>query len=174
LAVDDGKLFTIDLFLTGVAMRSYHLVDGFLALLDEWNLIAAAPILRLQLDNLVRISYVVHAERSDVLAEAILEGREFRHMKAPDRERLLDGKLVRLAAEHHPWVPPVYEATSGWVHLSPIHALMPWSARTSDDETTALEGRFPLQAEQIPRSLLEELLGAMTKATEELFRYFEA
>src|SRR5215213_1251013 len=67
LAAADGAIFSIDMFLSGVATRSYHLVDGFLALFDEWNVISAAPILRLQLDNLTRVSYVVHAPQSDVV-----------------------------------------------------------------------------------------------------------
>lgn len=174
LAADAGKLYTIDIFLTGVATRSYHLVDGFLGLIDDWNVISAAPILRLQLDNLTRLSYVVHAQRSDDVVNELIDGVEFRRMKAPDGDRLLDWKLVKLASEFHPWLPPVYEATSGWVHLSPMHALMPWNLDGGEDGSASLQGMFPLRPEQIPRTALEELLGAMTKATEEVFGYLEA
>ena len=175
LQAAEGSIFGIDVFLTGVATRSYHLLDGFLGLLDEWNVIAAAPILRLQLDNLVRVSYIVHAPRSDYVVDELTKGTEFRRMKAPDGGRLLDWKLVDLAKEFHPWLPAVYEATSGWVHLSPLHARMSWSIeRTSDDGEEALQGRFPLQPQEIPVSALQELFGAMTQATEELFGYFEA
>jgi hypothetical protein len=175
LSAHDGSIFTIDLFLTGVATRSYHLVDGFVALIDDWNVISAAPILRLQLDNLTRTSYVVHAPRSDDVVDEVIKGVEFRRMRAPDGDRLLDRKLVELAREHHPWLPPVYEATSGWVHLSPFHARMSWTVDSGDEDGgPILKGHFPMRPDEIPPSALEELLGAMTQATEELFGYFEA
>jgi len=120
LRLDPG-IFTLDLFITAVARRSYHLVDGFLALFDEWNVIAAAPILRMQLDNLTRMSYVCRAPRADEVADAVIKGMEFRKMKDAEGKRLLDSRLVELASEHHDWIAPVYEATSGWVHLSPVH-----------------------------------------------------
>ncbi|MFI5040776.1 MAG: hypothetical protein ACHQNA_02830 [Acidimicrobiales bacterium] len=174
LGASEGDLYTIDLFLSGVATRSFRVVDGFLAVLDDWNIVSAAPLLRLQLDNLTRVSYVVHAPRADeVVDELLLRNVEFRRMRAPDGERLLDWKLVQLATDFHPWLPPVYEATSGWVHLSPLLARMGWHTESTDLGEHVLAGRFPLTPEDIPVSALEELLGAMTKATEELFGYFE-
>lgn len=174
LQAADGVVYTIDMFLTGVATRSYHLVEGFLDLIDDWNVIAAAPVLRLQLDNLTRVSYVVHAPRSDEVVDELIRGTEFRHMKGPDGERLLDWKLVELAKAVHPWLPPVYQATSGWVHLSPLHARMSWSIEEGEEAgEKVLQGRFPLQPHEIPVSALQELFGAMIQATEELFGYFE-
>ncbi len=83
LALDPG-IFSLDLFITALARRSYHLVDGFVALFDEWNVISAAPILRLQLDNLTRLSYVCRAPRADEVADAVIKGVEFRHMRDAD------------------------------------------------------------------------------------------
>ena len=171
LSLDPG-LFTLDLFITAVARRSYHLVDGFLALFDEWNVIGAAPILRMQLDNLTRLSYVCRAPRADHVAEVVINGVEFRQMRDGDGKRLLDGRLVELAGEHHPWLPPVYEATSGWVHLSPVHLYTSWKV-TDEPDGPVLSGRFPGDPHEVPVSALSELVGAMVQATEEVFGYME-
>ncbi len=171
LALDPG-IFSLDLFITAVARRSYHLVDGFLALFDEWNVVGAAPILRMQLDNLTRLSYVSRAPRADEVADAVISGVEFRQMRDADGKRLLDGRLVELAAEHHPWLAPVYEATSGWVHLSPVHLYTSWKV-TEEPDGPMLSGWFPGHPHEIPVSALAELVGAMVQATEEVFGYIE-
>jgi hypothetical protein len=40
-------------------------------------------------------------------------------MKDAEGKKLLDFRLVELAEPHHPWVPDVYDATSGWVPSRP-------------------------------------------------------
>jgi hypothetical protein len=69
----------------------------------------------------------------------------------------------------------VYQATSGWVHFSPAHVYA--AVRMARDDkgraTDTFNMTIPLQPEQIPLSALEELIGAMTTATEEIFEYVE-
>ncbi len=171
LALDPG-LLTIDLVMVAVARRSYHLVHGFLALFDEWNVVAAAPLVRMQLDNLTRLSYVSRAPKSDEVVEEVIGGVEFRKMKDNIGQQLRDGRLVELAGEHHSWLPPVYEATSGWVHLSPVHVYTSWQVN-SDDDAPSFSGHFPGNSADIPEPMLAELIGAMVQATEEVFGYIE-
>jgi hypothetical protein len=174
ISVADGSLYTIDLFLFGVTQRSYHLVDAFLSLIDEWNIIGAAPLVRMQIDNLTRVTYVATAPRADEIAEEFIGGTEFRHMRAPDGQKLTDRKLLDLAlADLGDWVEPVYEATSGWVHLSPLHVHHAWEIAEEADETASIAGEIPLRPQRIPETSLAELLGAMTKATEQLFGWLE-
>lgn len=56
LTVADGDLYEIDIVLTAVMARSYSLVDGFIAGFDSWNPVVAAPLLRMQIDSLLRHS----------------------------------------------------------------------------------------------------------------------
>jgi hypothetical protein len=51
------ELYVPDLLMWSFAQRSYALVDGFLGAFDTWNLLVAAPLVRLQIDTLVRLSY---------------------------------------------------------------------------------------------------------------------
>jgi hypothetical protein len=120
LSVADGALYTVDLVFGAVMTRSYSLVDGFLDAFDQCNPIVAAPLLRLQIDSLVRTSYIARAPMADSVAAEVLSGGEFRKMKDAEGKKLLDSRLVELAEPHHPWVPDVYDDTSAWVHFSSI------------------------------------------------------
>jgi hypothetical protein len=175
LAVSNGDVYEIDLMLTGVMVRSYGLVDGFIDAFDNWNPIVAAPLLRMQLDNLVRLSYMVRAPSASDVARYLVLGGQFRNLKDSEGKLLTDSRLLHHAKEFHPWVRPVYEATSGWVHFSPEHVYAAVRLARDDDgePTNTLQIEIPLRPERIPLSALEELLGAMTKATEEVFGYME-
>lgn len=177
LTVADKGLYPIDLFLVAAMGRSFSLVDGFLDAFDRWNLIVAAPILRMQLDTLVRVAYVAHAPSADEIVLDVLGGGEFRHIKDADEKRLSDARLLEHAGANHPWVAAVYKATSGWVHFSPEHLRVTWQVRDEAEEGGAtiatISGGFPIRAEDVPLRALQELLGAMTQATEELFGYAE-
>lgn len=77
LEVADRSLYTIDVVMGAVMTRSYSLVDGFISAFDSWNPIVAAPLLRMQIDSLVRVAYIATAPRADEVAEYVLGGGEF-------------------------------------------------------------------------------------------------
>jgi hypothetical protein len=132
----------------------------------------------MQVDSLARVSYVATAPRADQIAADVLGGGEFRKFKDAEGQRLTDRRLIELATPAHPWLEDVYTATSSWVHFSPEHVRAAWQVRQGDGDADGgglrLSGAIPLRPEQIPLSTLDELLAAMTKATEELFGYSEA
>lgn len=175
LSEAEGRLWTLDLVIGAVLTRSYSLVDGFISAFDTWNPVVAAPILRMQIDSLVRLAYIATAPRADEVAAQVLQGEEFRHMKDADGKKLTDARLLQLASSTHPWLQAVYNATSGWVHFSPKHVRAVWqvSDASAEDGQAELFGAIPLRPEQIPLSALQELLLAMIQGTEELFGYVE-
>jgi hypothetical protein len=66
--------------------RSYGLVDAVIDCVDAYNLVAAAPRLRTQLDTLVRACYVANAGLSDDIVKALFEGTEFPHDEGQGRK----------------------------------------------------------------------------------------
>ena len=170
----DGNLYSIDLVIGAVMSRSYSLIDGFIFAFDAWNLIVAAPLLRMQLDSLIRLAYIATAPRADEVAEYVIGGGEFRKLKDVEKRRLTDARLIEHADEAHPWVKGVYDATSGWVHFSPAHVVANWQVEGDGERGASLSGAIPIQPDRIPVSMLKEVLGAMIKATEEIFGYVEA
>ncbi|MGD0808623.1 MAG: hypothetical protein ABSA91_02760 [Acidimicrobiales bacterium] len=141
-------------------VRSYSLVDGYIDAFDNWNPVVAAPLVRMQLDNLVRLSYLATAPSATDVARHLVLGGEFQRLKDPQGKFLTDAQLVRHAQDAHPWVSAVYEATSGWVHFSPSHI---WAAvriaRDGDGPPSdTLQIMVPLQSERIPLSALQSCL----------------
>ena len=157
-----------------VMVRSYSLADGFIDAFDSWNPIVAAPLLRMQIDNLVRLSYMARAPSATDVARYVVGGGEFRNLKDTDGKLLTDARLLEHAKPFHPWIEPVYKATSGWVHFSPVHVYAGTRIRREDDgKGMTLEMEIPLRPERVPLSALQELIGAMVKATEQVFGYAE-
>jgi hypothetical protein len=177
LDVADRQLYTLDLFLGAAMARSYSLVDGFISAFDSWNPIVAAPLLRMQIDSLVRLSYTAHAPSAQVVAEYVIGGGEFRNLKASDGHKLTDRHLVDLAQPFHPWVPDVYSATSGWVHFSPEHLRAAWRLTDQEDHEgnpeLRIEGSIPLRPQMIGLEPMRQLLAAMITATKDVFGYVE-
>jgi hypothetical protein len=171
------ELYETDLFFIAVMARSYSLVDGFISAFDSWNPVVMAPLLRLQIDSLVRVAYLAKAPKVEEIALYLIKGGEFRTLKDSDWKGLLDKRLLEHAQETHPWIADVYKATSGWVHFSPAHisaAVQLTPDESGEEPILKLFGGIPIRPEQIPLSALEELLGAITQATEELFGYVES
>lgn len=168
-----GELYETDLLFTAAMARSYSLVDGFIGAFDSWNPVVAAPLLRLQLDSLVRVAYLTKVPNVADVAWHIIKGGEFRTLKDRDGKTLTDRRLIEHAQQVHPWIDDVYKATSGWVHFSPTH--LKAAAQVTPDESSEhifkYFGAIPIRPEQIPLSALEELLAAMITATKELFGY---
>jgi len=83
-AVGNISMGMIDFFIIGVVKRSLDLVDGFVLTISNWNLISAAPIIRMHLDTLLRLNYIsewiwfensAHSpifEESDMFAEIMV------------------------------------------------------------------------------------------------------
>jgi hypothetical protein len=158
LGAADGALYTVDLMVAAVMSRSYELVDGFIDAFDHWNLVVAAPILRMQIDSLTRMAYMASAPSADEIALHVIGGGEFRELKDAEKKKLTDRRLIELAEEVHPWIEPVYEATSGWVHLSPAHMFAAWQIEDIEVEGEQayknLLGSIPNRPERIPVSSL--------------------
>ncbi len=170
-------LYETDLFFIAVMARSYGLVDGFISAFDTWNPAVMAPLIRLQIDSLVRVAYLAKAPHVEKLALHIIGGGEFRSLNDSDGKPLTDRRLNKLAAQSHPWIDAVYKATSGWVHFSPAHvyaAVQLEPEGSAEDSILKLFGGIPIRPEQIPLSALDELIEAMIQATTEIFAYVVA
>lgn len=157
-----SDLYSLDLYLTGALQRSYHLVEGFVLAWDHWNVIVAAPLVRFQIDSLVRCAYLCQRADSDHVVVEVLGGRALRELKDPvSGEKLTDRYLVELAGALYDWLPPVYAVSNDWVHLSERHIFNAWQ----NGEERTLLGQFPMPTDEIPVRFWQELIGAMVQAT---------
>jgi hypothetical protein len=116
-----APLFRCDFVLLSVLNRSLDLVDGFLWSFNRWNLSTAAPIARMQVDNLLRLALLSKAGPSAAV-EILLSGRPLSKERDPlaspgKKFMLTDRRLREHAHDRFPWLDLVYEKSSGWIHF---------------------------------------------------------
>ena len=99
LMAADGDLYLPDLIVTAMIQRSYGVLDALIDAVDTYNIHAAAPLLRLQLDTLFRAHYIASGSNVDSLAMKLLRGEELRKIKDADGKPLNDFRLKELAAD---------------------------------------------------------------------------
>lgn len=122
-----------DFFIFGALRRTLAQARGFRDLINSRNFPCAAAILRLQLDTAMRVNALSLVDDVDGTCKAVLDGEQFNRLKGRDGVKLNDAHLRKKLAERHPWVSPVYERTSDFVHLSGKHFEV--SIARTDDET---------------------------------------
>lgn len=119
--VETHGLYTFDLFCTAVLNRSVNIIRGYTALMRDNNFIAAAPLVRVQLDSLLRFySTFLVDENIDKYALRIIGGEQINKIKDRKGKKMHDSYLC---AEYSSipgkqWVKQVYEAGSSHIHLS--------------------------------------------------------
>lgn len=165
-----GELYGADFLFAAFVQRSFHLLEGFLMAFDVGNVIVAAPLVRLQLDNLLRINYLAAGPDVDEMMRYLLDGGEFRKLKDGDGRSLTDKRLCQLASSRIPWIEKVYERSSGWVHFSGAHF---GTVVRAGEEPGMIEGAFPMRPEFIPESFWLELLQVMRQATLDVISYLQ-
>jgi len=127
LKADGGNVYTADLVMVAVLKRSLDLLDGIICLTDRWNFTSAAPLLRLQIDSLLKLVYLAYVGYADTVSIAILdegildERKSFRKLKDSRGKLLTDARLRDYARPFYPWLDRVYEETSKLIHLSGKH-----------------------------------------------------
>jgi len=117
----NGELAWNDVFMAGALRRSYALTRGFFDLIGSRNFTAAAPLIRLQLDNSLRTAASVWALDSQEFFTGIAEGKQINKMRADDGKAMTDRYLCDRLAPYHPWISQLYKETSSFVHLSDKH-----------------------------------------------------
>ncbi len=170
MRADSEKMFTLDLLAISVLNRSLCLLTGFCDLIERKNFIAAAPLLRLQLDNLLRFQGAWLAKNPHTFSEEVLKGTHIRKLKDKDGNLMTDSYLIDKIAEEYPVMKSVYEHTSGYVHLSDKHIFNSLGQLKED-------GVFHMKVSASDDFIKErdyiEAIRAFFEITGVLFRYME-
>ncbi|MCB2300122.1 hypothetical protein [Clostridium tagluense] len=119
----DGAFYALDLLALSVINRSYNLLDGFIELINKKNIIAAAPLIRMQLDNVLRFSAAFYVEDPHSFSLKVLEGIPIRNIDSIENKKMTDRYLVEklVKTQQKKWIKKVYNNTSGYVHFSEKH-----------------------------------------------------
>lgn len=124
--IDANGMTEFTFFCTSILNRTINLNRGYITLIKDNNFIAAAPLVRLNLDSLLRLFASTQTEDDvDTFAKNVRKGEIIRKMKyfKNKKERLTDSKLVEIIKDikGFKWTEKIYESGSGYVHLSNQH-----------------------------------------------------
>ncbi|MBL4797700.1 MAG: hypothetical protein JKY50_09815 [Oleispira sp.] len=162
-----GDVFHVDIMTMAVVNRSLELSEGFKLLIEDRKFLCAAPLLRLQIDNLLRYSATWLVERPDEFVAEVMKGTAIRKLKDASGNKMFDAFLVEKLSANIPWIPKVYEKTCGYVHLSESHFHHVFSEND--------EGKFSIgigsYSNDVPDSIFLEAVEAFNATTYEICKY---
>lgn len=128
----NNNMYRADFYVMGALRRVMALTKGFVRMIEDRNFLCAAPLVRMQLDNALRVFALSLVADRETLAGKLLDGEPLSKLKGDAGEKLRDAYLVEKLSEHYDWVKPLYAETSGFVHLSERHFFV---AISKTDET---------------------------------------
>ncbi|HHQ6546538.1 TPA: hypothetical protein ACSTJE_001496 [Serratia fonticola] len=105
----------------GIARRSCAITDGFKSMLREKNSLCALALVRMQLDNCLRLYAGFFSLDRNKFSKDVLSGTPINKMRADDKQKMTDSYLAKRVSEQNPWVLNVYKKTSGYIHFSEEH-----------------------------------------------------
>ena len=111
-------LFELDFIAVFALKRAVAALVGFASLIEQRNMTCARPLLRVQIDNVLRFYAFSLANDPQKMARDVMAGTHIRKIKDRDGQALTDAYLVAKLMQDLPWLGAVYAKTSGFVHLS--------------------------------------------------------
>ena len=157
-------LYTYDLFCTAILNRSVNILRGFTLLMRSRNFIAAAPLVRVHLDTLLRLyASTLIPYNIDDFASKVLRGKQISDLKDRDGNKMRDGYLAKKISELDGlnWIYDVYKAGSGHIHFS--SSAMFSSTKISSKDERVITGTIGKHDEFISEN---EKLGAAIRMHE--------
>jgi hypothetical protein len=115
-----GKLVSSDMLVAALVNRSMGLIRGFCSMITG-NYICAAPLVRLQLENLLRFSALWLVDDRDDFTAKVISGAQINKLKDRDGKQMNDGYLAQRMNERIPGLAQVYKAACGYIHFSDAH-----------------------------------------------------
>lgn len=122
LTAHDGDLYPMDFLGAAVLNRSMRLIKGFSDVIAN-NLVSAAPLVRLQLDNLLRFHAAFLVTDPHGFVMDVLRGNQINRLTSHDGKRLTDAYLVEKLSAKYSDIRNIYDRGCSYVHLSDLHIL---------------------------------------------------
>jgi len=167
IEADNGNIFPVDLLIISSLNRSMCLLRGFLDLIKSRNFICAAPLVRIQLDNGLRLFAGTLVNDPHQFTMKILEGIPVKNQEDNTGNKMKDFYLVEKLSGLYPWVKEVYDHASGYVHLSEKHF---WNAiNLIDTETGKFSMKITDEDEFVSEQHYEQAVISFRKATDIVF-----
>ena len=166
----DGAIYAMDLLAVAVLNRSLYLIEGISLVILDRNYISAVPLLRLQMDNVLRFFAATLVEDTHQFASDVMAGKHVRKLKDSKGSRMTDKYLVEKLSIEYEWVEKVYKKGSGYVHLSDEHIKNTVHQLENEKEFLIQIGRGQVP---IPDEMFLDLIGAFIETTKLILKYID-
>ncbi|MBY0544097.1 MAG: hypothetical protein K2Q14_00940 [Gammaproteobacteria bacterium] len=172
----DGKFFYIDFLSMAVLNRAISNIEGYSTMIQKDNYYLLNSILRLQLDTMLRFFSLNISNNPFDTAKKILSGERLDKIKDKDNKKMLDKYLCESFEKYENvnWVKRVYDATSGFIHLSKKHILCCFTDKRELDDNGFLHTGIVIGERSginIPEEIKIESTECMICVTEILLKY---
>jgi hypothetical protein len=117
----DGTFYPLDHLFLAAINRSRSQTGAFIDLIKSGNYLSAAPMIRMQVDSILRLSASRLVNNPHDFAQKVLAGEPVRKMKDRNGKKMMDAYLLDTFKHENPWIEGVYKAGSGFIHLSEKH-----------------------------------------------------
>ncbi|WP_374566628.1 hypothetical protein [Nitrosomonas sp.] len=166
----DHAFYGLD-FLAGAALnRTMANIDAFNTLIRARNLVIAGALLRMQLDTALRFYAAFLVEKPHDFALEVLKGIRIDKLQDINGNRLTDSHLVKLLSQEFPWVKRVYQATSGYIHLSGTHIHHTINEVREDRKFSV---KLSPKDRDLPDTLYTEAIEAFIESIKLLLKYID-
>jgi len=156
-----------------VLKRSLSLVFGYTSLIRSSNFVSAVPLIRMQIDNLLRFRAAFLAPDINEFVASVIEGTEIRDLTDTKGHKMTDRYLQTQFAAEYPWLENLYRSTSGYVHLSDAHFANAIRAKPGGEQGQ-IEAYIGPDDKMISPEIYAQATEDMIRATYELLSFMEA
>ncbi|WP_457417601.1 hypothetical protein [Roseateles sp. P5_E7] len=158
------SVFPCDALALAVLERSLGLIKGFQLLARNGCYTAAVALLRMQLDNALRLHGVASTADPHDTACQIVNGTPLRKLKDSSGQPMNDKRLTALYSVKRAWAQRVYDVASAYVHLSDTH-VSHFVARSPKVESGSRHFSIGDDDDHVPRAQKLELVEAFEIVT---------
>lgn len=163
-------LYPLDFVAMAIVKRALSIASAFETLVNDWNMVCARAILRLQVDTAIRFSAFWLSDNPHEMAMEVMRGKRIDKMKDRDGNNMTDAYLVKKLSSEFSWMPKVYETTSGYIHFSEAHIFAPI---TRVENNGIFECLMNSMDEKFPEASWHEIVSCFNNCTEIILSYLE-
>jgi len=171
MKAEGGAIYYTDLFFVSLLNFSYNLSSEILRFTKEKNILVAALLLRMQVENLLKTYYLsrLKEKERDKIIKELLNGKQFDKIKDNDNKRLTNARLLEHASKK--WLSRVYKDTCKFTHFSERHFFIHTKKIADKSDAFVVETVVGKGTPEWPKRDFENFLELQKKITSEILRY---
>jgi hypothetical protein len=134
-----GQLHKTSHFIFSIANRTIALNRGYLLLANANNYLTAISLIRLQVDNCLRLYAMTLVDNAGDFYDSVLSGTEIRDIIDSDHKKMTDNYLVTKIDKIFPQFKELYKNTCGFIHFSNEHLFINNNIKDNTEDSFVLQ-----------------------------------